>query len=158
MALEGVLPVADVIRTRSLRSSSVVVVIKGGFLVSSDVFNQIIGRLISNVRILLQEDGILADFISNLVLRILRVLNTEGNISVKGTCGWGFGVAVAMVGDWAVWGDAMVGRVWDMGVGGQGDGHWDRYRQNLHKRQETRNIVIAKGFRFYALHPVKLCK
>ena len=135
MALEGVLPVADVIRTRSLRSSSVVVVIKGGFLVSSDVFNQIIGRLISNVRILLQEDGILADFISNLVLGILRVLNTEGNISVKSTCGWGFGVAVAMVGGGGVMqrGVSMMG--WSMmngvGVGGKSNREGHKNGSNL---------------------------
>ena len=135
MALEGVLPVADVIRTRSLRSSSVVVVIKGGLLVSSDVFNQIIGRLISNVRILLQEDGILADFISNLVLGILRVLNTEGNISVKSTCGWGFGVAVAMVGGgWVMQrGVSMMG--WSMmngvGVGGKSNREGHKNGSNL---------------------------
>ena len=143
MALEGVLPVADVIRTRSLRSSSVVVVIKGGFLVSSDVFNQIIGRLISNVRILLQEDGILADFISNLVLRILRVLNTKGHISVKSTCWWGFGVAVTMVGGWWVMqrGVSMMG--WSMmdGVGVCG-----KSNREGHKNGSNLKLILLLGF------------
>ena len=140
MALEGVLPVADVIRTRSLRSSSIVVVIKGGFLVSSDVFNQIIGRLISNVRILLQEDGILADFISNLVFGILRVLNTEGNISVKGTC-WGFlGVTVTMFWGW-VMGSTSIG-VMMRGVMGHRVGNKLEWRAVAGGARKTRRNLL----------------
>lgn len=123
-------PVGGVIGGGALGGTSVVAVVKGGLLGSGDMLHQVVSALVSHIRVLFKEDRVLRDLVGDLVLRVLGVLDTEGQVSVGCTLWWGLGVAVAMVGDWAVWGDAMVGRVWDMGVGGQGDGHWDRYRQN----------------------------
>ena len=118
---------ADVIRARSLRGSSVVVVVKGSLLVSGDELDQIIGGLVSDVRVLLQENGVLADFIGDLVLGVLGVLDTEGHVSVESAGGWGFGVAVPVVGRWGVMqgGVSMVGWAMVDGVG-RVDGESDR--------------------------------
>ena len=52
-------PVAGIIGRRSLGSSSVVLVVKSGFLVSGDMFDKVVGALVGHVRVLLQEDGVL---------------------------------------------------------------------------------------------------
>jgi len=65
--------VAGIIGGGSLGSSSVVFVIKSGFLVSSDVFNEVIGALISDIRILFQENGVLGDLVGDFVIGILSI-------------------------------------------------------------------------------------
>ena len=126
---------ADVIGAWTLRSASVIIVVKSGLLVSGNKFNQIIGRLVSDVRILFQENGILADFISDFVFRVFGVLDTEGHIGVQ-SAGWrSFGIAIAMVGHWRmVWQGGVVGGVmkWGMmGVCGVGHSEGDKNGSKL---------------------------
>lgn len=89
-------PVGQIVGGRSLGGSGVVGVVKGILLVLGDVLNQVISRLLGHVRVLLQEDGVLADLVGDLVLGVLGVLQAEGKVGVKSTLGWGLGVTVSV--------------------------------------------------------------
>ena len=111
----GADPVASVIRRGSLGSSSVVLVVKSGFLVSGDVFNQIIGALVGHVAVLLEEDGVLRDLVSDIVVGVFRVFEAVGEVGVNGT-GWGsLGVTVSVDGGGI--GSGVVGVMVDRVVG-----------------------------------------
>jgi len=69
-------PVRGVIRRWSLGSSRVILVVKRLFLRLGDVLNKVISRLISNICVLLQEESILRDLVSNVISRVLLVNNT----------------------------------------------------------------------------------
>jgi hypothetical protein len=73
-------PVGKVKGRGALGGSSVVLVVEGVLLVSGNMVNQVVSGLVGHVRVLLQEDGILADLVSNLVLRVLEILQTEGKV------------------------------------------------------------------------------
>jgi len=112
----GADPVAGIIRRGSLGSSSVVLVVKSGFLVSGDVFNQIIGALVGHVAVLLEEDGVLRDLVGDVVVGVFGVLEAVGKVGVKGA-GWGsFSVTVGPVGG-GVGGGVVGGRVRSWVVG-----------------------------------------
>jgi hypothetical protein len=104
------------------------------YLKSSNFFDQVISRLISNIRILLQEDGVLGDLVGNLIVGILGVLNTEGQVIMEGTCWGSFWITITMrggvirggkIGNW------MVGR--GDRVCGKSQGEGDHQGGNLNK-------------------------
>jgi hypothetical protein len=126
-------PVGGIIGRRTLWGSGVVVIVEGGFLRSNDVFNQVIGRLIGHIRVLFQENGILGNLVSDIVFRILGILNTIGKVNGEGTGRRGLGVTILvvrrgirgrMVGHGMVrdWGRMRMGRG-SKGQGGQRDHH-----------------------------------
>ena len=110
-------PVGGVVRRGALGGTSVVLVVKGLFLFLGDVLDQVIGRLVSNVSILLQEESILRDLVSDVIGRVLRVQDTVGKVTALGTLGWGLGVTVGVGG-----GVVRFGGVggWCRGIGGGG--------------------------------------
>ena len=66
-------PVGGIIRRRTLGSSGIVIIVKASFLISSDVFDQIISRLVSDIGVLLQENGVLRNFVGHFIVRIFGV-------------------------------------------------------------------------------------
>ena len=66
-------PVGGIIRRWALGCSSVVLVVEGLLLGFANVLNKIISRLVSDISILLQEKGVLGDFVSNIISGIFRV-------------------------------------------------------------------------------------
>lgn len=131
-------PVGGVIGRGALGSSGVIIVIKSGFLISSDVLNQIVSRLVSHIRVLFQENGVLRDLVGHLVIGVFGVFKAVGKVGMKGA-GWrGFGVTVAMggwgIGSWVVgnWvmGSRMVGGGVRVGRGRKGQGDWDDHGSN----------------------------
>ena len=107
-------PVGGVIWGWSFGSTGVVGVVKCGFLWGGNVLNKIVSRLIRDIRILLQKDWILADFVGDLIFRILWILNTEWKIRVKSTLWRGLGVTISMwrmwmMRGWVDWMDRVVG-------------------------------------------------
>ena len=89
-------PVGGVVRRGALGGTSVVLVVKGLFLFLGDVLDQVIGRLVSNVSILLQEESILRDLVRDVVRGIFRVQDTVGKVATLSTLGWGFWVTVGV--------------------------------------------------------------
>lgn len=127
-------PVGGVVGRGTLGGSGVVVVVEALLLVLGDVLHQVVGGLVGNVGVLLQEDGILADLVGDLVLGIFGIFDAEGKVGVEGALGWGFGITVAVgsvvrgvgramrrrtVGRWVVRqgmvGEGMIGRCPDEG-------------------------------------------
>jgi len=108
-------PVGGVVRRGALGGASVVLVVKGLFLLLGDVLDQVVGGLVSNVSILLQEESILRDLVGDVVCGILRVQDTVGKVAALSTLGWGFWVTVGVGGRvvrfWGIWGGCR-------GVGG----------------------------------------
>lgn len=130
-------PVTGVIRTGSFGSSSIVVVVEAGFLWGDDDINQIIGRLISDISVLFQEDGILADFVSDFVVGIFWIFNAERHISVDSTSWRSFGITVAMMNRWRMmrcmmwhW---MMGYMRYMGMAGEGQSQGEHQGSSLQK-------------------------
>jgi hypothetical protein len=66
-------PVGSVIGRRSLGSSSVIIVIEGSLLGSNDVLDQVISRLVSDIGVFFQENGVLGDLVSDFVVGILSI-------------------------------------------------------------------------------------
>lgn len=89
-------PVGGVIRRGALGGTTVVLVVKVFFLLLGDVLDQVVGGLVSNVSILLQEESILRDLVGDIVCGILRVQDTVGKVAALGTLGWGFWVTVGV--------------------------------------------------------------
>ena len=89
-------PVGGVIRRGALGGTAVVLVVKCFFLLLGDVLDQVVGGLVSNVSILLQEESILRDLVGDIVCGILRVRDTVGKVAALGTLGWGFWVTVGV--------------------------------------------------------------
>ena len=108
-------PVGGVVGRGALGGSGVVLVVKVFLLFLGDVLDQVIGRLVSNVSILLQEESILRDLVSDVIGRVLRVQDTVGKVTALGTLGWGLGVTVGVGG-----GVVRFGGVggWCGGIGG----------------------------------------
>ena len=124
-------PVAGIVGRWTLGSTSVVGVIESVLLVLGNVLNQIISRLVSHIRVLLEEDRILRYLVGNLVLWIFRVFDAEWKVGVDGTFWGGLGVTVA------VWG-WVVGWHWVVGDGVvwgccQSDGNRDHHSDDLQK-------------------------
>ena len=134
-------PVGSVIGRGSLGGTSVILVVKSGFLVGSDVFNQIVGALVGDIRVLFEENGVLRDLVGYVVVGVFGIFEAVGEVGVKGAWGRGLGVAITvgggsvgsgvvgvMVGDGMV-GSGVVGSVrWGMvgnwgGSKGQGHGY-----------------------------------
>jgi len=90
-------PVAGIILRGSLGSTSVVLIVKGILLVLGDVLNQIISGLIGNISVLLQEQGVLGDLVSDVVSRVLRIKDTIGKVRALSTLGRGFGITISVV-------------------------------------------------------------
>ena len=144
-------PVGSVIRRGSLGGSGVILVVKSGFLVGSDVFNQIVGGLVGHVRVLFEENGVLRDLVGYIVVGVFGIFEAVGEVGVKGTWGRGLGVTVAVggrsVGSWVVGimvGDGMVGSGmvgsmrWGMvgdGGGSKGQGHGNHHGGDLKIRK-----------------------
>jgi hypothetical protein len=72
--------VGSVIRRRSFGSSSIVFIVKGSFLGSNDVLNQVIGRLVSYIRVFFEENRVLGDLISDFVIGVLGVGQGVGEV------------------------------------------------------------------------------
>ena len=108
-------PVGGVVGRGALGGSGVVLVVKVFLLFLGDVLDQVIGRLVSNVSILLQEESILRDLVSDVIGGVLRVQDTVGKVTALGTLGWGLGVTVGVGG-----GVVRFGGVggWCGGIGG----------------------------------------
>ena len=126
-----------------LRSTSVVRVVKAVLLGSGDVLNQIVSRLVCHIRVLLEEDRVLRNLVGNLVVWVLRVFNAEGQVMGCSTLWWGFRVAVTMMGGRPV-GARVVWSQRHVGMGGEGNGHWDHYRQDL----KTNQAMLVKGAKY----------
>merc|ERR1712080_398811 len=91
-------PVGGVVGRGALGGSGVVLVVKVFLLFLGDVLDQVIGGLVSNVSILLQEESILRDLVSDVIGRVLRVQDTVGKVTALSTLGWGLGVTVGVGG------------------------------------------------------------
>jgi len=91
-------PVSGVIRRGALGGTSVVLVVKVFFLLLGDVLDQVVGGLVSNVSILLQEESILRDLVCDIVCGILGVQDTVGKVAALSTLGRGFWVTVGVGG------------------------------------------------------------
>jgi hypothetical protein len=63
----------SIIGRGSLGSASIVFIIKGSFLGSNDVLNQVIGRLVSDIRVFFEENRVLGDLIGDFVIGVLGV-------------------------------------------------------------------------------------
>ena len=102
-------PVGGVVRGGSLGSSGVVAVVEGVLLILGDVFDQVVGALVGDVRVLLEEDRIVADLGGDLVFGVLGVDQTEGEVGVDGAGGRDLGVTVG--GGWGrgIWGWGRMG-------------------------------------------------
>jgi len=94
--------VRSVIWGGSLGGSGVVAVVEGMLLVLGDVLDEVVGALVGHVRVLLQEDGIVADLGGNLVLRVLGIDQAEGEVGMDCTGRWDFGVAICGWWWWAI--------------------------------------------------------
>ena len=133
-------PVTGVIRTGSFGSSGVVIVVKRGFLRSHDFFDQIIGGLIGNIGIFLQENGVLTDLVGDFVFGVFGVVQAEGDVGVKSTCGRGFGITVSVMRGRGMMGGVMwhwmvryrMNRAM-VGVGGKCQGNWQS-QESLKKK------------------------
>ena len=152
-------PVAGIIGGGALGSTSVVVVVEGVLLVGGDVLDEVVGRLVGDVAVLLQEDRVLADLVGDVVGRVLGVLQAEGEVGVEGARGRGLGITVAvggrvgggvrgvgggmmgggMMGDWVVRG----GRVRHMGVGGgsESQGEGDHHSGDLKIKKKFKKFL-----------------
>ena len=95
------------------------------------MFNQIIGRLVSHIGVLFQENGVLGDLVGDFIIGIFRVFKTIGKVGMKCAGRRGFGITVTMRGggirggvvrSGMVRGGVMRGRV-GSGCEGQGDGN-----------------------------------
>jgi hypothetical protein len=91
-------PVSSIIRGVSLARSSVVGIIKSLLLLLGDVLHQVISRLVSDVSVFLQEESILRDLVSNVIFRVLRVLNTVREVTTLSTLGCSLRVTVSILG------------------------------------------------------------
>ena len=107
-------PVTGVILAWSFAGSCVIMVVKMLLLRLGDQLYKIIGRLISNIGVFLEEQSILGDFYGNIVSWVLLIHDTVGEIGSLGAFWWGFWVTIAVsstVGS----GGAMRGRMWGWG-------------------------------------------
>jgi len=66
-------PVGGIIGRRSLGSSSVIIVVESSLLGSNDVLNQVIGRLVGDIRVFFQENRVLGDLVGDFVVGILSI-------------------------------------------------------------------------------------
>ena len=108
-------PVGGVVGRGALGGAGVVLVVKVFLLFLGDVLDQVIGRLVSNVSILLQEESILRDLVSDVIGGVLRVQDTVGKVTALGTLGWGLGVTVGVGGGVVRFGGVGC---WCRGIGG----------------------------------------
>lgn len=109
-------PVRSIIRRGALGGSGVVAVVECVLLILGDVLHKVVGALIGNVGVLLQEDGVVADLGGDFILGVFRVDKAKGKVCVDST-GWRcLGVAV---GWWRWWGIGWGRR---MGSEDNGDG------------------------------------
>ena len=117
-------PVAGVVGRGALGGTAVVLVVEAVLLGSSDVLNKVISGLISNISVLLEEEGVLRDLVGNVVGGVLGVEHAVGQVGALGALGRGLGVTVASVvgGGSRVMGGGMVGG------GAVGHGGPDGYR------------------------------
>merc|ERR1712223_648856 len=108
-------PGGGVVGRGALGGSGIVLVVKVFLLFLGDVLDQVIGGLVSNVSILLQEESILRNLVSDVIGRVLGVQDTVGKVTALGTLGWGLGVTVGVGG-----GVVRFGGVggWCRGIGG----------------------------------------
>ena len=117
-----------IIRRFSFRSSSIIFVVEGSFLRSNDVLDQVISRLISNIRVFFQENRVLGDLVGYLVFGILDISQTVGKVGIYGT-GWGsFGITISMncgsrMVRSRVMGGVVGGGMGNVGVSRKGHGH-----------------------------------
>jgi hypothetical protein len=120
-------PVSSVIGRGTLWGSGVVIVVEGSFLRSNDVLDQVISWLVSHVGVLFQENGVLRDLVSDIVLGIFGILETIRKVRMKGTGRRGFGITIPMRGGGI--GGRVVGRM--MGRGGVVRRMMDRGRMGM---------------------------
>jgi hypothetical protein len=66
-------PMGSIIGRGSLGSSSVIFVVESSLLRSNDVLNQVIGRLVSDIRVFFQENRVLGDLVSDFIVGILSI-------------------------------------------------------------------------------------
>ena len=99
-------PVGSVVRGRSLGSPGVVAVVESVLLILGDVFDEVVGTLIGDVRVLLEEDRVVADLGGDLVFGVLGVDQAEGEVGVDGAGGRDLGVTIGGRWGWAIgrWG------------------------------------------------------
>ena len=106
-------PVAGVVLARSLAGAGVVTIVEALLLGLGDSVHEVIGALVGNVGVLLEEERVLGDLERNVVGGILLVHDTEGEVRALSALGGRLGVTVAIArggvgGRWmgggAVWG------------------------------------------------------
>ncbi len=145
-------PVRHVIRRRSLRSPSVVLVIKSVLGVLVQVLHQVIGGLVRHIRVFLLEQVVGGDGCLDLVFRVLGIFQAVMEASGVSAVGGQFGVAIPLRmvsvgcgvvgsrggavsvvgrGGWVVVGSIGRGGVVDWGQG-LGHHHSDRAEVKLH--------------------------
>jgi len=135
-------PVAGVIGRGSLAGAGVVLVVEGLLLGLGDVLDKVISRLVSNVRVLLQEKRVLRDLVGNVVGRVFRVNDTVGQVRAFGTLGGCLGITVPMgMGSRSVWGGSIGSR----GVGGGGVGVSGPHGHNRDDEGNTSNQFRYHG-------------
>ena len=115
-------PVGSVVRGRSLGSSGVVAVVEGVLLILGDVFDEVVGTLVGDVRVLLEEDRVVADLGGDLVFGVFGIDQAEGEVGVDGTGRRDLGVTIG--GRWG----------WAIGRWGRTVGQDDRERNNHGKK------------------------
>ena len=90
----GTNPMSDIIWTRSLGCSSVVLVVKSSLNILVQMLNEIVGRLISYIGVLLVKKVVGRDGILDLVLRVVGVFKAVVESSGIGTIRGQFGITV----------------------------------------------------------------
>jgi len=114
-------PVGGVEWGGSFGGSGVVGVVEFGFDRSGDGGDKVVGGLISHVGVLLEEQGVLGDFVGNVVGGVFGVFEAIGKVGASCACRGGFRVAVGGGGGSVAVGGGGVVRGGVVRVGGPGD-------------------------------------
>ena len=110
-------PVTGVVLAGSLAGAGVVAVVEALFLGLCDSVDEVVGTLVGDVGILLEEERVLGDLESDVVGGVLLVDDAEGEVGTLGALGGRLRVTVSVSG-------GVVGRGMGGGASVRGRVHW----------------------------------
>ena len=113
----GADPVAGVVLAGALAGAGVVLVVKALLLGLSDTVDEVVGALVGDVGVLLEEERVLGDLEGDVVGGVLLVHDAEGEVGALGALGGRLGVTVTIARS-GVGGGGAVGSGVDSVVGG----------------------------------------